>query len=239
MPIEMPRGLPFSVDTWTPNSGRKRHHFLTHAHRDHLQGLPARSFYPIYATRVTKIITLRHLPQIEEGLFVEIEVGKTVLVRDPEGDFSVTAFDANHCPGAVMFLFEGAFGNLLHTGDCRLSPDCLQKLPLKYIAKKGSDICLDYLFLDCTFGRTTIDMPNKESAIQQVIKCIWKHPNAPVVYLACDLLGQEDILVEVSKTFGSKIYVDKSRCAECFQALLLIAPEILSEDTSSRFQVCT
>nr|TKW08096.1 hypothetical protein SEVIR_6G006400v2 [Setaria viridis] len=34
MPIEMPRGLPFAVDTWTSASSLKRHRFLTHAHRD-------------------------------------------------------------------------------------------------------------------------------------------------------------------------------------------------------------
>ncbi|CAA6660370.1 unnamed protein product [Spirodela intermedia] len=238
MPIEMPRGLPFSVDTWTPNSGRKRHHFLTHAHRDHLQGFAANSSYPIYATRITKLLTLRHLPQIEGGLFVEIGVGETTVVSDLEGDFSVTALDANHCPGAVMFLFEGEFGNILHTGDCRLSSDCLKKLPLKYMTMKGSETCLDYLFLDCTFGRCSITIPSKESAIRQVINCIWKHPHAPVVYLACDLLGQEEILIEVSKTFATKIYVDKAKCPECFLSLSLIAPEILSEDASSRFQVC-
>uniref|UniRef100_A0A453S2Q7 DNA repair metallo-beta-lactamase domain-containing protein n=1 Tax=Aegilops tauschii subsp. strangulata TaxID=200361 RepID=A0A453S2Q7_AEGTS len=39
MPIELPRGLPFAVDTWTPASALKRHRFLTHAHRDHLAGI--------------------------------------------------------------------------------------------------------------------------------------------------------------------------------------------------------
>jgi hypothetical protein len=37
---------------------------------------------------------------------------------------TVTALDANHCPGAIMLLFEvptrqGAVKRILHTGDCR------------------------------------------------------------------------------------------------------------------------
>lgn len=42
--------------------------------------------------------------QIEEELFVEIGVGETMVVSDPEGDFSVTALDANHCPGRYLSL---------------------------------------------------------------------------------------------------------------------------------------
>ncbi|KAI4345086.1 hypothetical protein L6164_012250 [Bauhinia variegata] len=239
MPIEMPQGLPFSVDTWTPSSKRKRHHFLTHAHKDHSSGIFSHSSFPIYCTRFTKTLILQHYPQLDDLLFLDIEVGQSTIIDDPDGAFTVTAFDGNHCPGAVMFLFEGKFGNILHTGDCRLSPECLQNLPDKYIRKKGksSDYQLDCVFLDCTFGTFSQRMPSKHSATQQVINCIWKHPDATRVYLACDLLGQEEILVNVSQTFGTKIYVDKANKPECFNSLLLSAPEILCEDPSSRFHV--
>ncbi|KAK8914175.1 hypothetical protein KSP39_PZI023623 [Platanthera zijinensis] len=237
MPIEIPRGLPFSVDTWSDASKRKRHHFLTHAHKDHLSGISDFFFFPIYCTRLTKTIVRFLFPQLDDSLFIEIELGVSVVIKDQHGNFSVRAFDANHCPGAVMFLFEGEFGNVLHTGDCRLNPECVQNLPLKYINKKGQDGELNYVFLDCTFGRCPIRIPNKQLAIQQVINCIWKHPNAPVVYLACDMLGQEDVLVQVSKAFGSKIYVNEVKNQECFNVLSLIAPEILSRDASSRFKV--
>ncbi|XP_054820227.1 uncharacterized protein LOC129319251 [Prosopis cineraria] len=239
MPIEMPKGLPFSVDTWTPSSMRKRYHFLTHAHKDHSSGISSHASFPIYCTHFTKTLVLQHYPQLEDSLFVGIEVGQSIVIDDPDGAFAVTVFDANHCPGAVMFLFEGKFGNILHTGDCRLSPECLQNLPEKYTGKKGKDprCQLDCVFLDCTFGSFSQGMPSKHSAIQEVINCIWKHHNALTVYLICDLLGQEEILVNVSKTFGAKIYVDKSENPECFQNLNLVAPEILSQDPSSRFHI--
>ncbi|WMV53776.1 hypothetical protein MTR67_047161 [Solanum verrucosum] len=238
MPIEMLKGLPFSVDTWSSKSSTKNH-FLTHAHKDHTQGICIYGSYPIYCSRLTRTLVLQHFPQLDGSFFVGIEVGQCIVIKDPDGDFTVTALDANHCPGALMFLYEGKFGNLLHTGDCRLTIECLQQLPLKYVGTPGKEpkCQIDCIFLDCTFGQSPLKMPSRQSAMQQIINCIWKHPQAPTVYLTCDLLGHEDILMHVSQTFGCKIYVDKAKTPECFQALELMVPEILSEDTSSRFQL--
>ncbi|KAK1403850.1 DRMBL domain-containing protein [Heracleum sosnowskyi] len=238
MPIEMPRGVPFSVDTWTPCSMQKRHRFLTHAHKDHSQGITTYNSYPIYSTLLTRTLTLHYYPQLDESLFVNIEVGDSIVIRDPDGDFTVTAFDANHCPGAIMLLFEGTFGTILHTGDCRLNQECLQSLPEKYLGTKTKEpeCSIDYIFLDCTFGRFS-KMPSRHSAIRQLINCVWKHPGAPVVYLTCNMLGQEEILVNVSQTFGTKIFVDKEGNPESYQFLKLTVPEILTEDSCSRFHL--
>lgn len=234
----MPQGVPFSVDTWTPSSKQKRHHFLTHAHRDHTTGIVPHSSFPIYSTFLTKSIVLQQFPLLHDSLFVCIEVGQSLVVKDPDGAFTVTVFDAHHCPGAVMFLFEGYFGNVLHTGDCRLTPECLQNLPEKYRGKSGKEprCKLDLIFLDCTFGRFFQQFPSTHSAIHQVINCIWKHPDAPLVYLICNLLGQEEILQQVSQTFGSKIFADESTKAS-YKALELIDPDILTQDPSSRFHL--
>ncbi|VVB09646.1 unnamed protein product [Arabis nemorensis] len=246
MAIEMPRGLPFSVDTFGPyttTKTKKRHHFLTHAHKDHTVGISPsnNTVFPIYSTSLTISLLLQRQLHLDESFFVKIEIGQSVTVDDDsDGGFKVTAFDANHCPGAVMFLFEGSFGNILHTGDCRLTWDCIQSLPENYVGRRhgnAPNCCLDYVFLDCTFGKSTQRFPTKHSAIRQIINCIWNHPDAPVVYLACDMLGQEDILLEVSRTFGSKIYVDKATNFECFRSLMVIVPEIVTEDPSSRFHI--
>lgn len=73
----------------------------------------------------------------------------------------------------------------------------------------------------------------------QVIKCIWNHPDAPVVYLACDLLGQEDLLQEVSKSFqNAKIYADKSKLSEYVMDLTIVDPDLLTDcQDLTRFQV--
>lgn len=84
-----------------------------------------------------------------------------------------------------MFLFEGNFGKILHTGDCRLTHDCLQKLPDKYLAKKGKEHqgCLDYVFLDCTFSRDLMKIPSKHMAIQQVKDGLMLHSIHFLYYL--------------------------------------------------------
>lgn len=64
MPIEMPKGLPFSVDTWSLCSKRKRHHFLTHAHKDHSSGICTHFSFPIYSTLLTKTLLFQHYPQV-------------------------------------------------------------------------------------------------------------------------------------------------------------------------------
>lgn len=40
----------------------------------------------------------------------------------------VTAIDANHCPGSVMFLFQGTRKTVLVTGDIRAEPIWLERL---------------------------------------------------------------------------------------------------------------
>jgi len=42
--------------------------------------------------------------QLGSWEFVEMEVGRTVVLDDPTGAFSVTTYDANHCPGNMFFL---------------------------------------------------------------------------------------------------------------------------------------
>lgn len=38
-----------------------------------------------------------------------IEIGQSLVIGDLDGEFVVTAFDANHCPGKLAILFMRLF----------------------------------------------------------------------------------------------------------------------------------
>lgn len=47
--------------------------------------------------------------QLDDSLFVGIEVGQSIRIDDPDGAFTVTPFDANHCPGIVIIIFIASY----------------------------------------------------------------------------------------------------------------------------------
>eukprot|EP00501_MAST-03F_sp_TOSAG23-6_P000204 GSMAST32.ASY1.ANO1.207.1 assembled CDS len=108
-------------------------YFLTHAHSDHLVGLTQGwSRGIIYCTALTKLFLQENFG-IDDSHIIALEVGKSSLFSLP----NVTPIDANHCPGAVMFLFEGSYipgDTILHTGDFRYNPTIMNNiLSLKQI----------------------------------------------------------------------------------------------------------
>ena len=61
----------------------------------------------LFELKVSKKL-LQNLTGLSHEFIVGLETDKThVMKLDAEETFNVTLIDANHCPGAVMFLFEG------------------------------------------------------------------------------------------------------------------------------------
>ncbi|KAG2424636.1 hypothetical protein HXX76_014361 [Chlamydomonas incerta] len=96
---------------------------------DHTDGIETTTA-DVYCTDLTRRLLLLRCPGAQQAgpqnagqgnRFHTLELGARTKVSYDGTTFDVTALDANHCPGSAMFLFQGAFGNILHTGDCRFT----------------------------------------------------------------------------------------------------------------------
>jgi DNA cross-link repair 1B protein len=97
------------------------HHFLTHFHSDHYEGLSPRWDYSdIHCTHQTKKYLLNKYPKLENIYSYDYYKTYTLTIAEEEEiDIEFTFFDAKHIPGAASILFKGYMGTILFTGDFR------------------------------------------------------------------------------------------------------------------------
>ena len=193
-----------AVDFWR---ARKypwiKHFFLSHVHADHTEGLTPSWRHAIYCSDVSRKLLI-HKIGIDESLIEAIEVGVPKAFSSKNGGFVVTLFDANHCPGSVMFLFEGEFGRILYTADFRCDAKFLEWfLPLSI----GH---VDMLYLDNTYLREGADFPTREQATEEVLEVISEHPTHRILII-CYSLGKEELLVKIARKFNEWIIVSAEK----------------------------
>lgn len=130
---------------------------------------------------------------------------------------SVTLMDANHCPGAVMFLFEVGKRRILHVGDFRWNRELMTKYaPLR--AFSTLQYRLDDLFLDTTYCDEKYTLPTQADAIQATIEVAereWQQSKTrggrALFLFGAYTIGKERIYLSVAEHLRCKVYVDKSR----------------------------
>ncbi|XP_070695870.1 5' exonuclease Apollo [Pempheris klunzingeri] len=215
---------PLSVDFWQVRKcPGTRLFFLSHMHSDHTVGLTSTwSNRPIYCSPVTATL-LRLKLQVKEQWIHPLEPGEPyMLPLDDIGKerLTVTLIDANHCPGAVMFLFEGYFGSILYTGDFRYTPSMLREPCLR------TNTTIDILYLDNTNSDPNRTLPSRQRATQQIKEIIRRHPNHSVV-IGLYTLGKESLLLELAMEFKTWIEVSFERM-ETLRALEL--PDVFTTD---------
>jgi len=172
-------GTTFVVDRFNnlpPPSQHQTHWFLTHFHADHYRGLTGKwNRGPIYCTAITAALVKSQLRVKDEWIRVveQLDVGVEV-----EGSV-VTFIDANHCPGAVMIVFEGEGGGggggggvirrrpVLHTGDARLVASMQDHPVLSRLRGSECD-----LILDTTYANPEYDFPSQQEALQFALDAV-------------------------------------------------------------------
>lgn len=147
-------------------------YFLSHCHEDHLRGLSNNwNHGKIYMSYLSKKLILDRYPALRDYV-VDLEMDEehwVYLDEEKKDGVQVVLMDAFHCPGAVMFLFKGKMGTVLHTGDFRFSEAMFDNEWLcppekRQNSLKAITVDVDYLHLDNTFANPEYDFPSREEA---------------------------------------------------------------------------
>eukprot|EP01102_Stenamoeba_stenopodia_P023087 TRINITY_DN9835_c0_g1_i1.p1 TRINITY_DN9835_c0_g1~~TRINITY_DN9835_c0_g1_i1.p1 ORF type:complete len:736 (-),score=195.15 TRINITY_DN9835_c0_g1_i1:8-2215(-) len=192
----------FIIDGFKYKGAACKSYFLTHFHADHYGGITSGFNYGlIYCSEITAGLVAHKLGVKEDKLFplpmyteVEVENAK------------VTLLEANHCPGAVLFLFNVNGVYYLHTGDFRYHPK------LKSCNSILSNIKIQELYLDTTFCNPEYCFPPQEESISSVVNIVKKEYNKETLFLfGTYCIGKERVLMEVSRTFRTPVYVSTQK----------------------------
>lgn len=155
--------------------------FLSHIHTDHIEGLHnSWDHGRIYMSKRTRALLLDKYPGLK-SVAIELTLNEEhwIFLDDEQKSEGITAvlLDANHCPGAVMMLFKGKMGNVLHTGDFRFHKKFLKYshlFPPEKANEEGRDcaIHLDHVIMDGTFATPLVKFPTQEIAYRKIIQII-------------------------------------------------------------------
>ncbi|XP_074873704.1 protein artemis isoform X5 [Carettochelys insculpta] len=145
-------------------------------------------------------------------------------------DIVVTLLPAGHCPGSVMFLFQGQNGTVLYTGDFRLAKGEAARMELLHSGTRVKDI--QSVYLDTTFCDPRFyQIPSREECLNGILELVrsWITLSCyHVVWLNCKAAyGYEYLFTNLSEELGVKVHVNK---LEMFKNM----PEILHHVTTDR-----
>lgn len=136
-------------------------------HSDHYMGIkPDWRYGPIICSEQTaRLIT--HILGVDSSVLNPLPLNTPTTL--PCG-VQVTLIDANHCPGAVQFLFRLPDGRkIVHTGDFRFSAD--QMLTCPNLADfKGADA----VYLDTTYANPKYKFAPQEESVEYVASTIYR-----------------------------------------------------------------
>ncbi|XP_005742341.1 protein artemis isoform X1 [Pundamilia nyererei] len=235
-----------SLDRFDRENLHARAYFLSHCHKDHMKGLKGPLLkrklqfsrtVRLYCSFVTKELLLNN-PKYAfwEEYIVPLELESPTqisLVDEASGEKEevvVTLLPAGHCPGSVMFLFEGSHGNVLYTGDFRLPVGDVSRMEHLHSGSRVKDI--QSIYLDSTFYDPRFyQIPSREvclSGISELVGNWISQSPHHVVWLNCKAAyGYEYLFINLGEEFNTQIHVNTL-------AMFKKMPEILSYVTTDR-----
>lgn len=239
----------FIVDYFKKNVTDSKYSFLSHFHADHYYGLTKTFDSTIYCSVTTGNLVAKFIGVKQEN----IQMMKMNEIYEVEG-FRVLCYEANHCPGAVGFIFVVESKIYLHTGDFRFNLQIHKNINRMIncfgITDKST---FDMVFIDNTYEDYHDFAPQHdiiENLINDIVKSIFS-PNqlAPIptkFIFTSYFIGKERFFLAAAYFFQWKVKVQerKQKAIDCFSQytkdeLNRIVIEIcdsisLSDDLSAR-----
>ncbi|ETV73710.1 hypothetical protein, variant 1 [Aphanomyces astaci] len=191
-------------------------YFLSHFHSDHYTGL-SKSFSAgvIYCTAVTAKLVLLCLG-VNKKYIHPLPLNQPHVLADQQGQ--VTLIEANHCPGAALFLFQLRGGKTyLHTGDFRYDPTMLDNRFLMRYAHQSP--ALDGVYLDTTYCEPQHCHPTQTVAIDEAKRLVNLHDADRALFLFGSYsIGKERLFMDIARHLQRKVYVERSKYSllSCF-----------------------
>lgn len=151
--------------------------------------------------------TYKHLKSVLKPIPLETP---TLIELAPKNEIRVTLFDANHCTGAVMFLFERENTAVLYTGDVRSEPWFVNNLTRNpFLIEYTSGMkTLDCIYLD-TSNTGPMGFPTKAEGLKELIGKVRQYPPNTKFHFSAWTFGYEEVWAALSRTLDSQIHVDK------------------------------
>lgn len=210
-------------------------YFLSHFHSDHYMGIrKSWDHGTIYGSQITINLMISKF-NVNRDLVRVLPTNQETWICH---NVSVITLDANHCPGASVFLFQewddkrqNLVKQILHTGDFRSNPSLISRL---------NSICpraLDQVYLDTTYLIPGFHFPSQDSVLgvtsqfasqlaakgirpyfndsqQTIFKFIARAASARILYKCLFLvgtytIGKEKLAIAIAQALKTKIYIPK------------------------------
>lgn len=209
------------IDAFLYASSNSFSYFLSHFHSDHYDGLEGKSwsYGPIYCSNTTAILCSQQL-NVPTKYLHPLPMNTPIDLECQGKSVSVTLLDANHCPGAVMFLFHLGTRWILHVGDFRWHrSNMLGSIQRALsVGKRNLNriIPLNEIYLDTTYcDNRYAQIPTQQEAItasQEIMRQSMRIKNHKILYLfGSYTIGKEKIYLAMAKEFNKKIYVNSPK----------------------------